>query len=76
MGEEDRTAVVVALINYQITVTNPGTGTATNVLLTDQFDPGLEHESKSNPVELRVGNLDHKPVVDGKKGDPYGTCQQ
>ncbi|HUP88163.1 MAG TPA: M20/M25/M40 family metallo-hydrolase [Longimicrobiales bacterium] len=24
----------------------------------------------------RVANLDHRPVVDGKKGDPYATCQQ
>jgi len=53
-----QTAVVGVPINYQITVTNPGTGTATNVMLTDQFDPGLEHESKSNPVELGVGNLE------------------
>jgi hypothetical protein len=27
-------------------------------------------------IAARVANLDHKPVVDGKKGDPYGSCQQ
>ncbi len=44
-------------ITYQITITNPGTGPATNVLLSDDFDQGLEHESRANPVELRVGTL-------------------
>jgi hypothetical protein len=27
-------------------------------------------------VAENVANLDHRVVVDGKKGDPYGTCQQ
>lgn len=27
-------------------------------------------------IAVRVSNLEHRPVVDGKKGDPYGTCQQ
>jgi len=53
-----QTAVIGAPINYQITVTNPGTGPASNVLLSDQFDPALEHESKANPVELKVGTLE------------------
>jgi uncharacterized repeat protein (TIGR01451 family) len=51
------TALVGVPITYQITVGNPGTGPAANVLLSDQFDEGLEHESKANPVELRVGTL-------------------
>jgi uncharacterized repeat protein (TIGR01451 family) len=51
------TGVIGVPINYQITVTNPGTAPAGNVVLSDQFDPGLEHESRSNPVELRVGTL-------------------
>jgi uncharacterized repeat protein (TIGR01451 family) len=58
-----QTAVIGVPINYQIAITNPGTGTATNVVLTDQFDPGLEHESKANPVELRIGNLEAGQTV-------------
>lgn len=42
---------------YQITVTNPGSGPATNVKLSAAFDAGLEHASKANPVELPVGTL-------------------
>jgi uncharacterized repeat protein (TIGR01451 family) len=48
---------VGAPVNYDITVSNAGSGSATNVLLTDEFDRGLEHESKANPVELPVGTL-------------------
>jgi uncharacterized repeat protein (TIGR01451 family) len=51
------TAVVGAPINYTITLTNPGNGPATNVILSDAFDAGLEHEQKTNPVELRIGTL-------------------
>jgi uncharacterized repeat protein (TIGR01451 family) len=58
-----QTAAIGVPINYQITVTNPGTGPATNVVLSDQFDPGLEHESKANPVELKIGNLDAGQTV-------------
>jgi uncharacterized repeat protein (TIGR01451 family) len=49
--------VVGVPITYQITVSNPGSGTASNVVLSDEFDQGLEHESRANPVELRVGTL-------------------
>jgi uncharacterized repeat protein (TIGR01451 family) len=49
--------VVGAPITYQITVSNPGTGPATNVVLSASFDNGLEHESASNPVELALGSL-------------------
>lgn len=57
------TAVVGVPINYQIVVSNPGTGPATNVQLKDEFDPGLEHESLANvpevknTVELPIGTL-------------------
>jgi uncharacterized repeat protein (TIGR01451 family) len=51
------TGTVGMPIEYQITVTNPGTGPATNVTLKDQFDAGLEHESKVNTVQLTVGTL-------------------
>jgi uncharacterized repeat protein (TIGR01451 family) len=44
-------------ITYQITVTNPGSGPAANVVLSDQFDAGLEHESRANPVEMKIGTL-------------------
>jgi uncharacterized repeat protein (TIGR01451 family) len=51
------TAVVGMPISYQITVTNGGSGPATNVMLTDQFDQGLEHQSGANPLELPIGTL-------------------
>lgn len=51
------TAVVGMPITYTITVTNPGSGPATNVALNDSFDTGLEHESKANPVEVQIGTL-------------------
>jgi uncharacterized repeat protein (TIGR01451 family) len=51
------TGVVGVPITYQITVSNPGTGPATNVALSDSFDPSLEHESRANPVELKIGTL-------------------
>src|SRR5262249_40249275 len=44
-------------ITYTLTVTNPGSGAATNVLLKDDFDPGLDHETRANPIELPVGTL-------------------
>jgi uncharacterized repeat protein (TIGR01451 family) len=50
--------IVGVPITFQVTVTNPGTGPATNAVLTDSFDPGLEHESKANPVELKIGTLE------------------
>ncbi len=51
------TGVIGMPITYQITVSNPGSGPATNVLLSDAFDAGLEHESRANPVILQVGTL-------------------
>jgi uncharacterized repeat protein (TIGR01451 family) len=58
------TGVVGVPITYQVTVTNPGTGPATNVMLTAEYDPGLQHESQprvpegAKPrVELPVGTL-------------------
>jgi uncharacterized repeat protein (TIGR01451 family) len=50
-------AAVGAPITYQIAITNGGSGPATNVVLSDDFDKGLEHETKANPVELRIGTL-------------------
>ncbi len=51
------TAVKNVPMTYQLTVNNPGTGPVTNLLLKSQFDPGLEHESKANPIELPAGTL-------------------
>jgi uncharacterized repeat protein (TIGR01451 family) len=44
-------------VAYTLTVTNPGTGPATNVVLSDDFDGGLEHETRSNPVKKTIGTL-------------------
>jgi uncharacterized repeat protein (TIGR01451 family) len=44
-------------INYQVAVTNNGSSAATNVELVDDFDAGLEHESKYPKVKLVVGTL-------------------
>jgi uncharacterized repeat protein (TIGR01451 family) len=49
--------VIGSPIVYQITATNPGTGPATNVVLSATFDPGLEHESKVNTLQLKIGTL-------------------
>jgi uncharacterized repeat protein (TIGR01451 family) len=46
-----------AAVEYRITVSNPGTGPATGVVLNSQFDAGLEHESQRNTVEARLGTL-------------------
>src|SRR5262249_55769848 len=45
-------------VTYQVTVSNPGTAPAENVLLRAEFDRVLEHESKHNPVELPVGTVE------------------
>ncbi|MCS6976643.1 MAG: DUF11 domain-containing protein [Gemmatales bacterium] len=51
------TAVVGVPVAFQITVTNTGNGPASNVVLVDQFDEGLEHVSGANPLQLEVGTL-------------------
>lgn len=53
------TGIVGQPINYDITVSNPGSGPATNVMLTDDFDTGLEHATKpsNNKLKLPVGTL-------------------
>lgn len=51
------TGVVGMPVTYQVVVTNPGSGPATNVVLTDEFDAGLEHASKANPIKLEIGTL-------------------
>lgn len=44
-------------VTFQITVTNPGNGPVTGVVVTDAFDQGFVHESGVGPVALQVGNL-------------------
>ena len=53
------TGVIGSPITYQIAVTNPGAAPATNVVLLDKFDPGLEHESKppESVIRLDVGTV-------------------
>jgi uncharacterized repeat protein (TIGR01451 family) len=52
-----QTAVLGLPVNYEITVTNTGSAPVNNVLLVDDFDPGLEHESHAHPIKLPVGTL-------------------
>jgi uncharacterized repeat protein (TIGR01451 family) len=49
--------VVNQPITYQITVTNTGRGPATNVLLTAEFDPALQHATGENRLELALDAL-------------------
>jgi uncharacterized repeat protein (TIGR01451 family) len=49
--------VVGVPLTYQITVSNPGSGAAANVVLSAAFDKALEHETKASPVEVRLGTL-------------------
>src|SRR5262249_17898381 len=51
------TAMVGAPVEYQIALRNTGTGTIPLVTLTDEFDAGLEHESRANPIKKTVGPL-------------------
>jgi uncharacterized repeat protein (TIGR01451 family) len=44
-------------IPFKIAVTNAGAGPAENVVVWARFDPGLQHPSPDNPVELVAGTL-------------------
>jgi uncharacterized repeat protein (TIGR01451 family) len=52
------TAMQDVPIEFRVTVTNPGTGPVTNVVLMDTFDAGLEHDSRANPVKKTIGTLE------------------
>ncbi len=41
-------------VNFRVSVTNSGSGPATNVLLRATLDQGLESESGANPIDLRL----------------------
>lgn len=51
------TATVNQPIPFQVTITNTGSGPATNVVVRDEFDKGLKHESGDQPLELAPFNL-------------------
>jgi uncharacterized repeat protein (TIGR01451 family) len=51
------TGMVGVPVPYQVTVTNNGNGPASNVVLTAQFDDGLEHQTGANPLQLDVGTI-------------------
>jgi uncharacterized repeat protein (TIGR01451 family) len=52
--EAPPTAAVGAEVAFKITVSNPGTAPTGKVVLNAAFSPGLEHQSKLNPVETTV----------------------
>jgi uncharacterized repeat protein (TIGR01451 family) len=43
-------ATVGERVQFQISVTNRGSSTATGLLVTDRFDPGLEHAQSQNSI--------------------------
>jgi uncharacterized repeat protein (TIGR01451 family) len=52
------TATVNATFTYDITVSNPGSGPVTNLVLSAAFDNGLEEpKSRANPLEVRLGTI-------------------
>jgi uncharacterized repeat protein (TIGR01451 family) len=50
-------AVLGAPVPYNVVVSNPGTGPVTGLVINAKFDAGLEHETRLNPVETKVGTL-------------------
>ncbi len=48
------TGAVGVPIDYRVTVTNPGSGPTTNLLLKAAFDAGLESDAGANPVDLKL----------------------
>ncbi len=52
------TAALDGPTTYLITVSNPGTGAATNVVLNVALGDGLAHESKANPIEASLGKIE------------------
>jgi uncharacterized repeat protein (TIGR01451 family) len=51
------TGIVGVPVAYQVTVSNPGTGPASNVRLNASFDAGLKHATGANPVMMPLGTL-------------------
>jgi uncharacterized repeat protein (TIGR01451 family) len=50
-------AMVGAPLEYQIEIRNSGDAPIASVLLTDDFDAGLEHESRANPIKKTLGPI-------------------
>jgi uncharacterized repeat protein (TIGR01451 family) len=44
-------------VTLQIAVNNPGSGPATNTLLSASFDTGLEHTTRANPLNSQLGTI-------------------
>jgi uncharacterized repeat protein (TIGR01451 family) len=51
------TVMVGDPVTFEITVTNRSSLAASNLLITDHFDPGLEHEAAATPIEKDLGEL-------------------
>jgi uncharacterized repeat protein (TIGR01451 family) len=49
--------IVGVPVNYQVTVTNPGDGPASNVMLNAQYDPDLEAVQNAKTLTLALGTL-------------------
>ncbi len=49
--------VVGETLNYTVTVRNPGTAAATNVVVVDTVPPGMRHASGQPEVVWRIGDL-------------------
>ncbi|HZZ29088.1 MAG TPA: hypothetical protein VFE46_13905 [Pirellulales bacterium] len=45
-------------IEFVMEVANQGNAPAENLIITDRYDQGLEHESKNNPIQRKLGTLD------------------
>jgi uncharacterized repeat protein (TIGR01451 family) len=56
--DPDLTLQVGQEIEYRITVFNRGDRALTDVLLTDRFDPGLEHQQGAGPIEWPLGRIE------------------
>jgi uncharacterized repeat protein (TIGR01451 family) len=74
------TGGVGALLNFQVTISNPGSGPAENVQLVAEYDAGLEHETTRGkpptPLKLPVGNLaggESRPIGLGLYARQMGT---
>ncbi len=51
------TALLNGLVAYDITLSNPGSGAATNVYLLDEFEGAVEEETKTSKVKRAMGTL-------------------